>query len=57
MLNLISENAGTIIVALVLIGIVSAVIIVMYRDKKKGKSVCGGNCGHCPMSAACHHGQ
>ena len=57
MLNWLAANIGTIIITLVLIGIVTAVILVMRRDKKKGKSTCGGNCGHCPMGGSCHHGQ
>jgi hypothetical protein len=26
----------------------------MVKDKKRGKSSCGCNCGCCPNSAACH---
>ncbi|HHZ07090.1 MAG TPA: FeoB-associated Cys-rich membrane protein [Clostridiales bacterium] len=57
MLSWIIANIGTILISLVLIGVVVAVIIIMRRDKKKGKSTCGGNCGHCPMGGSCHHGQ
>lgn len=57
MLSWLSANIGTILISLVLICIVAAVIIIMRRDKKKGKSTCGGNCGHCPMGTSCHHGQ
>lgn len=58
MLNWLTANIGTIIITLVLIGVVTAVILFLRRNKKKGKStVCGGNCGHCPMGSSCHHGQ
>ncbi|NLW54453.1 MAG: FeoB-associated Cys-rich membrane protein [Clostridiaceae bacterium] len=54
MLSWIAANIGTIIVSAVLIVIVSLVIIGMVRDKKKGKSPCGGKCGGCPSANACH---
>ena len=33
-----------------------AVIATLVIKKKKGKSICscGGSCGACPMSGACH---
>ncbi len=55
MITWIAENAGTVIVAFLLICVVCAVIVKMVRDKKKGKSSCGCNCGHCAMSGSCHH--
>ena len=54
MLQGIMDNAGTIIVSLVLAGIVAAVIARMHKDRKKGKSSCGCNCGCCPMASSCH---
>lgn len=54
MLNGIMENAGTIIVSLLLAGVVYAIIRTLRRDKKQGKSACGGKCGCCPMSGSCH---
>lgn len=49
-----SENLGTIIVAVLLIGVISAVIASLIRDRKKGKSSCGCNCAHCAMAQSCH---
>ena len=43
---------GTAIVLLVLYAIVGAVIYKMVKDKRSGKSSCGGNCAGCGM--ACH---
>ena len=53
----ISNNLGTILITLVLILIVAGVIYSIVRDKKKGKSLCGGNCGHCAMGCSCHTGR
>ncbi|MCR4708572.1 MAG: FeoB-associated Cys-rich membrane protein [Clostridiales bacterium] len=50
----IAENVGTIAVTLVLIGIVAAVLVKLHKDRKQGKSSCGGSCGCCPMSGSCH---
>lgn len=54
MLSWIIANLATIIITLILVAVVVGIIIVMRKDKKKGKSPCGGNCGHCPMSGSCH---
>ena len=37
-----------------LILIVVGILFVLRRDRKNGKSSCGGNCGHCPMGGTCH---
>lgn len=54
MLEFIVANIGTIIVLVVLAIIVGTIIYNMFRDKKKGKSSCGCNCGSCPMANECH---
>lgn len=46
-------NLSTIFVALVLAVIVGLIIYSMIRDKKKGKSSCGGNCAGCAGCAGC----
>ena len=56
MFQWIGENAGTIIVSIVLIALVTGIVIRLRKDKKQGKSSCGGNCGCCPMGGACHKG-
>ena len=50
----IAKNIGTILICLVLILIVAAIIRSIVKDKKAGKSSCGGNCSHCGGSC-CHH--
>ena len=54
MFQWIGENAGTILVSLVLIGMITLIIVRLHKDKKKGKSSCGGNCSCCPMGGCCH---
>ena len=44
MLTWLSQNIGTIIVLLIVVLIVAAIVKSMRRDKKNGKSSCGGNC-------------
>ena len=42
---------------LVLVGVVllaGGAVAVLRRDKKRGRSPCGGNCGCCPSCGACH---
>ena len=52
MFAFLSEQWGTILAALVLLGLVCAVIVTMIRNKKKGKSTCG--CSGCAMDGVCH---
>ena len=54
MFQWIGENAGTIVVCIALIALVTGIVIRMRKDKKQGKSSCGGNCNCCPMGGACH---
>lgn len=55
MLAWLSENSGTIIVSLILIGIVVAIIAKLVKDKKRGKSICGNSCESCGMKDSCHY--
>ena len=54
MLQAIADNTGTIFVSLVLIGVVALIVARLRKDRKRGKSSCGGNCGCCPMAGSCH---
>ncbi len=54
MFQWIGENAGTLAVSIALIALVAWIVVRMRRDKKQGKSSCGGNCGCCPMAGSCH---
>ena len=54
MIAWLTENIATIIICAVLIAVVSAIIVSMIKNKKKGKSSCGCGCADCPMSGSCH---
>ncbi len=54
MLEFLRQNYITIITLAVLAAIVTAVIIKMIKDKKKGIGSCGCKCCDCPMSGQCH---
>ncbi len=47
-------NIGTIVVALILAIVVTAVIAKMVKNKKQGKSSCGCGCENCAMKGECH---
>lgn len=59
MLTWLMQNAGSIIVGLVLLGIVAAIIVWIVSARRKGRSAvcsCAGGCGGCdgcPMSGRC----
>ncbi len=50
----IAENIVTILICLVLALVVTAIIVKLIRDRRKGKSSCGCNCAHCAMAGSCH---
>ena len=54
MLAWIQANIGTIAVLAAVLIILGAIVAVMIRNKKKGKSSCGCGCEHCAMNGACH---
>ena len=54
MIDWLSSNIATIVTALVVAAMVLGAALSVIRDRKKGKSSCGCNCGCCPMSTACH---
>ena len=57
MLQAIVDNAGTILVSLMLIGIVAAAIMKIRRDRKQGKSSCSHGCSNCALHGQCHMAQ
>ncbi|MBQ4452226.1 MAG: FeoB-associated Cys-rich membrane protein [Clostridia bacterium] len=54
MFRTLAENAGTIAVSLALAGLVAWIIVRLRRNRKQGRSSCGGSCSCCPMSGSCH---
>ena len=57
MLEWLSANLGTIIVGLILFLILTAIVVKMIRDKKKGRTSCGCGCANCAMRGSCHKPQ
>lgn len=57
MLSWLSQYIGTIIICLVLVAVFGLLIWSLIRDKKKGKSSCGGCCSSCAMGCHCHPAQ
>lgn len=53
MLTWFMQNLGTIVVTAVLVVVVACILFKLIKDKKQGRSSCGGNCAHCSMCAAC----
>jgi hypothetical protein len=54
MIQWLEQNMGTILVSLLLLLVVCLIIRRLWKDRKQGKSSCGGQCGSCPMHQACH---
>lgn len=54
MLDFIVDNLGTILITVVLVTILAAIVVKLVRDKRKGKSSCGGNCARCALGGSCH---
>ncbi|MBQ5335634.1 MAG: FeoB-associated Cys-rich membrane protein [Oscillospiraceae bacterium] len=57
MFTWLSENAGTLIISLVLAAVVAAILISIRRNRKAGKTSCGCGCAGCAMHDACHGGK
>ncbi len=53
-MNWLTANLGTILIALIVAGLVAAVIINSVRKKKQGQSSCSCGCANCPMKNKCH---
>lgn len=47
MLVWLSQNLSTVLISIGLVLIVGGILYKMRKDKKAGKSSCGGDCGHC----------
>ena len=53
-LDWITHNLSTVLLALGLFCICFAIVRKMIRDKKQGKSSCGCGCSACAMKDMCH---
>ncbi|MBQ7583156.1 MAG: FeoB-associated Cys-rich membrane protein [Lachnospiraceae bacterium] len=52
MITWLTVNLGTILITVLLILMVTGIILSLIKDKKKGRSACGGSCAHCKGCAA-----
>ena len=48
------SHVAVVLICLGLLVMVAGAVLVLARDKKRGRSSCGGNCGCCPMGGRCH---
>ncbi|MBR2685533.1 MAG: FeoB-associated Cys-rich membrane protein [Erysipelotrichaceae bacterium] len=48
------QNAGTILVLLVLIAVVALIIKGMIDDRKHGRTSCSHGCSNCALHGSCH---
>ena len=51
---LVKDIIITAIICLALVAVLSAIIVNMIRNKKKGKSACSCGCSSCSMTGICH---
>ena len=51
------ENYVTIIALAAVLLLIAGAILILARDRKKGKSSCGCNCANCPMGSSCRGGK
>ena len=49
-----SENFASIIVLLILVGILTAIVMNMIKNKKAGKGSCSCGCEGCANKGSCH---
>ncbi len=55
MLDFLSQNWGSILVALIVLGLCGLAVWRLRVQKKKGNCGCGGSCGYCPNAGTCHN--
>lgn len=48
-----SIHMATVIIALLVVLVLFLAARQLYKDKKKGRSLCGGKCSCCPNGCAC----
>jgi hypothetical protein len=54
MVDIIINNLATIIAVAIIVGCLTLAIRKIIRDKKSGKTCCGGSCGGCSAAGKCH---
>ena len=54
MLSWLAANLSTLLISLVLLAIILSISLYLIRQRKAGRSSCGGSCAHCAMHGQCH---
>lgn len=54
MFTWIAQNAATLILSALLIGVLALVVRKLVRDRRAGKSSCGCGCDSCASKGMCH---
>ena len=45
---------ATVIIAIIVAAVLVLAVLSLRKDKKAGKSLCGGKCANCPNGGLCH---
>lgn len=53
MLAWINANWVTLVALAAVAGIIALAVITLVKERKKGKSACGGKCASCPYGGSC----
>ncbi len=53
MFTWLAENAGTVLISLVLLAVVATILASMRRSRRAGKPSCGCSCESCALHGKC----
>ncbi len=53
MIQWLSENLATILVALIVFAVLALAVAKLIRDKRRGRGGCSCGCGGCPHAGTC----
>lgn len=54
MWEFVKNNGSTLVVGGIVFGVLLAVALKLYKDKKSHKGGCGCGCSGCPSAGSCH---
>lgn len=52
-MNWLAQNWGTLVIGAILLAVVALIVIRTVKDRRAGKTVCGGDCAHCGCACSC----
>ncbi|MCR5322190.1 MAG: FeoB-associated Cys-rich membrane protein [Lachnospiraceae bacterium] len=53
MIAWITDNIANIVIVIILLTVIGLAVWSIIRNRKKGRSCCGGSCGGCMYSGSC----